>query len=76
MMSSSTARLNGIPEAARVASATRDKQRQIVFKMMREADLLSGAQRILPALLSARLVDAIRATILRTLPYFRSRNWM
>jgi len=47
-------------EVARVTSATRDKQRQIVFKMMREAGLLSGDQRILPALLSARLVDAIR----------------
>ena len=47
-------------EVARVTSATRDKQRQIVFKMMREAGLLSGDQRILPALLSDRLVDAIR----------------
>lgn len=49
------------PEAARVTSATRAKQRQIVFKMMREAELLSGDQRIMPALLSARLVDAIRS---------------
>jgi hypothetical protein len=49
------------PEVARVGPATRGKQRQIVFKMMREAELLSGDQRIMPALLSARLVDAIRS---------------
>lgn len=48
------------PEVACVRSVTRGKQRQIVFKMMHEAGLLSGDRRIIPALLSARLADAIR----------------
>ena len=48
------------PEMDRIAPATRNKQRQFVFKMMREADLLSNDNQILPALLSPRVVEAIR----------------
>ena len=45
--------------------------------MMREAELLSGDQRIMPALLSARLVDEIRSDARRlTSPYSRHWNWM
>lgn len=47
------------PEVERVAPVTRAKGRQFVFKMLREADLLSKQNRILPALLTPRLVDAI-----------------
>ena len=48
------------PEVEAVAPATRNKQRQFLFKMLREAELLSSAGRIVPALLSPRLIDAIR----------------
>jgi len=48
------------PEVAGVAPSTREKQRQVVFKMLREADLASHDNRILPALLTPRLVEAIR----------------
>jgi hypothetical protein len=49
------------PEVERVAEATRQKQRQVVFKMLREAELLSDDGQLLPALLTPRLIDAIRA---------------
>ncbi len=48
------------PEVRRVAPATRRKQRQLLFKMMAEAELLSGDRQIMPALLSVSVVDAIR----------------
>ena len=48
------------PEVARVASVTRGKQRQFVFKMMREADLLSTRGQIQPALLTPQLAGAIK----------------
>ena len=44
-----------------VAQATRAKQRQLVYKMLREAQSVGGDGRIIPALLTPRLVDAIRA---------------
>lgn len=47
------------PEVDRVAPATRRKGRQVVFKMLREADLLSNQNKILPALLTPRLIAAI-----------------
>jgi hypothetical protein len=55
------ARAEWHPEVEHVAAGTRNKQRQIVFLMLREADLLTRDQRIIPALLTPRLVDAIRA---------------
>lgn len=48
------------PEMERIAESTRKKQRQFVFKMLREADLLSADGMIQPALLSPRVVRAIR----------------
>lgn len=48
------------PEVDGVTDATRQKQRQIVFKMLREADLLTADLRILPALLSPRVAEAVR----------------
>lgn len=47
------------PEVEAVADSTREKQRQYLFKMMREADLLSQDDRIIPALLTPRLVEVI-----------------
>ena len=49
------------PEVEAVAPATRKKQRQFVYRMLHEAQLVGGDQRIIPALLTPRLVDAIRA---------------
>lgn len=47
------------PEMERVAQITIRKQRQTVFKTMREAGLLSAGDEIIPAALSDRLVRAI-----------------
>lgn len=49
------------PEVERVASSTQRKQRQVLFKMLREAGLLGEAGRILPALLTPRLAVLIQA---------------
>jgi hypothetical protein len=49
------------PEVARVAEATHKKQRQFLFKIMREAELLSAAGQITPALLSPPLTRLIAA---------------
>ena len=49
------------PEVARVAEATRKKQRQFLFKIMREADLLSDAGQITPVFLSPSLARLITA---------------
>lgn len=48
------------PEVEAVAPATRRKQRQMLYKMLREAQLVGSDRRIIPALLTPRLVDAIR----------------
>ena len=47
------------PEVTQIAASTRRKQRQFVFKMLREADLLTDDHRIIPALLSPSLIRAI-----------------
>lgn len=49
------------PEVERVARATRIKQRQFLFRILRETDLLSSSDQILPAFLSSRLIDVIQA---------------
>jgi hypothetical protein len=49
------------PEVARVAETTRKKQRQFVFKIMREAELLSDAGQITPVFLSPPLGRLIAA---------------
>lgn len=46
-------------ELDEIAPATRSKLRQVLFKMLREADLLTKAGQINPALLSDRLLAAI-----------------
>ena len=48
------------PEVERVAPSTRQKQRQIVFKTMREAEIITEQNQIVPARLSPRLTAVIR----------------
>ena len=48
------------PEVERVPDTTKYKQRQIIFKILREAELLSKDNRILPVLLTPRLALAIK----------------
>jgi hypothetical protein len=47
------------PEVARVAETTRKKQRQFLFKILREAELLSDDGQILPVFLSPHLLHLI-----------------
>jgi len=49
------------PEVAGVADSTRAKQRQVVFKMLREAELLTADNRIVPALLTPRTIEVVAA---------------
>lgn len=46
-------------ELDQIKPATKTKLRQVLFKMLREADLLTDENRITPALLSPRLLQAI-----------------
>ena len=48
------------PEVESVEASTRAKLRQILFRMMREAEILSSQDHILPAILTPRLVAAIQ----------------
>ena len=48
------------PEVASIEPTTRSKLRQVLFRMMREAEILSRQDRILPAILTPRLAAAIR----------------
>jgi hypothetical protein len=50
------------PELEEVADSTHKKQRQYLFKMLRQAQLLSRDNRILPALLTPRLARTVAAT--------------
>jgi hypothetical protein len=49
------------PEVEGVAESTRKKLRQVLFKMMREANLLTTDDRILPAMLTPRVIEAVAA---------------
>jgi hypothetical protein len=49
------------PEVEAVAESTRKKQRQVVFKMMREANLLTQDNQILPAMPTPREIEVIAA---------------
>ena len=49
------------PEVERVAEATRKKQRQFLFRIMREAELLTDRHEIVPAVLSSQLTAVIQA---------------
>ena len=47
------------PELEGLAESTRKKLREVTFKMMREADLLTEDDQILPAMLTPRTVEVI-----------------
>jgi len=49
------------PEVDRVAEATRKKQRQFLYRIMRETELLTEQNQIIPAVLSPRLTNVIQA---------------
>jgi hypothetical protein len=49
------------PEVEGIAESTRKKLRQVLFKMMREANLLSSDNQILTAMLTPREIDVIAA---------------
>ncbi len=49
------------PEVQGLAESTRKKLREVLFKMMREANLLTPDKQILPALPTPRAIDAIAA---------------
>ncbi len=48
------------PELENIEPSTRSKLRQVLFRMMREAEILSRQDRILPAILTPRLAAAVR----------------
>ena len=48
-------------ELSSLTDATKDRLRHVVFKMMREAELISKKNEILPAILSYRTVQAINS---------------
>ena len=47
------------PEVERVATRTRKKQREFLFKMMREAELLTVDRQIIPVLLTPNSIEVI-----------------
>ena len=47
-------------ELDQVSASTRDKLRQVIFRMLREADLLTKDKTINTVILSPRLVELIR----------------
>ncbi|HDQ70550.1 MAG TPA: DUF1819 family protein [Chloroflexi bacterium] len=49
------------PEVEGVAESTRKKLRQVLFKMMREANLLTQDDQIVPAMLTPRTIEVIAA---------------
>lgn len=69
------------PEMESVAPATRQKQRQLVYRMLREAQLVGGDQRIIPALLTPQLVGVICADdpahfVIYPVSQMEVRRWM
>lgn len=57
-------------ELDKITPATRSKLRQVLFKMLREADLLTANNMIHAAMLSSRLLELIYQRSLRDLVYF------
>lgn len=60
------------PQLDQISSTTRDKLRQVLFRMMREADLLTPENLITPAILTPSLIQAVgeRVEDLRYFPVF------
>ena len=57
-------------ELDRIAPSTRQKQRQIIFKLLRDIGLLSEQNEMMPALLTPRLIRAIGQTAPNDLAIF------
>lgn len=57
-------------ELDKITPATRNKLRQVLFKMLREADLLTANNMIHAAMLSTRLLELLYQSSLRDLVYF------
>ena len=64
------------PEVERVATSTRVKQRQFLFKIMREAELLAGDHQIVPAVLTPSLIEAIETDDPAHFAIFPVRGWV
>lgn len=47
------------PELDALSASSRDKLRQVLFKMLREAELLTAEHKILPPMLTPRFINAI-----------------
>jgi hypothetical protein len=58
------------PELEEISPSTRRRLRQILFKMLREADLLTSGSIINTAMLSARLLDIIQRSSRSEILYF------
>ena len=58
------------PELEGIRDSTRDKLRQVTFRMLREAQLLDANNLIQPAMLSAELIELIAKTDEQELFYF------
>lgn len=68
------------PELERVSESTHKKQRQNLFRIMREVGLISADNRILPALLSPELTEAIRSDdpalfVIYPIPDYEILSW-
>lgn len=58
------------PELDKIRPATRNKLRQVLFKILREAELLTGDNTINSAMLTPRLLEAISQTSRRDILFF------
>lgn len=62
------------PKLASLSPSTRAKLRAVLFRMMREADILSPSDRIMGAMLSSRLLSIIRSHNPADLQFFPGSN--
>ena len=58
------------PDLAALSASTRNKLRQVLFRMMREAEILSADDRILGAMLTPRLENLLRSGNAAELRFF------
>ena len=58
------------PELDKIKPATRNKLRQVLFKILREAELLTGDNTIISAMLTPRLLEAIPQASRRDILFF------
>jgi len=58
------------PELEKITDSTRKKQRQVLFRMMREAQIVDSNNNIIPTSLTARLRDLLCSRRSQELAYF------